>query len=1562
MFRLLIAPLAALVVVVSAAPAPAAWLGDGKPRPPTVTVDDRDPARLRVAVTMPGVALREAVVQGRTVSLVELPGGHLPLVAGEPALPFLPLNLVIPGQGDPVVRVVDATWHEVAAPPPVPSRGNLPRTVRPTDRPLEFGAVYAGGGVHPDAVVRAGRPYVLRDVRGLGLRLFPVRWDAGRGVLLVLRTLELEIETRGGGGVNPLPALAAPPAPGFADLAGRRFANPPDRAGKYRPLATGGRLLVVAPAAFVPALQPFLQWKRERGLEPLVLTVEAAGGTADAIRDSVAARFAEPAGLTYLVLAGDSPLVPGFKGLFEQADDDTRYAQVAGDDLYPDLFVSRVSARDTLELRTQLVKFVRYERDPDPDGAWYAHGAGAASNLGDPTDAVLADRLREDLLGWTFTAIDRIYEPDAAGADIAAALDQGRSLLNYLGHGSGTSWGNPPFANADVHALANGWMNPWIVDVSCANGRFSDPECFAEAWLRTGSPTAPRGAIAMYSASTTTPWVPPTVMQAETIGLLASGQADEIGALCQHGIMKVLDVYPGDEGRQLVEQYNIFGDCSLQVRTARPQPLQVAHHGQLAVGVDVFPVNAGVAGARVAVTGPGVLHGTAVTDATGYAAVPLVVPVTAPGTVILTVTGRNLLPHREPVPVTVPVAVGLRPSPGPLVAGQEGALAVDLTDPAPGLGPVDVTLGGWGVPARTVRVEGAGTAAFAGFVPPYGEELEVRGRDAGSGQVLFRATVPVTGAATLTAPAVGAGVPAIALDGALVPGEPGTVTGTAAEAGLALHVRGCGVDTTAAAAGGAVTLVVRPDSLGTVTIALLKEGYAVHTATVPVVAALGTVGGRIIDPDGVPVPRARVRLYRSGQDRAAGPLVDTTSDGQGWWRHEPDLPVGACDLVVERFGYLTHDAPSSLLFGPNDWRTALPPAPRASLQGTVTAAGTGLPLGALVEVRRPQDRVLVASVYADAGGHFATLELPVGRYLAVVTAAGHLPRATELDLAESGAPAALALAPLTGTIVVVDANLPLGAGHTFPARLDKQGDETAVGYTATPAGSGLAILSSLHGLGYAPAYQPTALIDPAAWPGYDLVVLARGDHDAPLPPDLRAALLAHVAGGGRLLTEGGDLAAAHRADPEFLSRVLHAAAWAGDRGDTVDATGLDHAAASLPVPVFTVLGLVGRGYADGDALVPAHGAQACAAWADGRAAAVAWTDVPDQSAGRTVSFAFSWNRLEVLARDRLLQNAVEWLLHPPAAAGSVTGQVTAAAGGAPLVGAAVWLEPGGRTATAAADGGFAFSGLPAGTYRLGAAQPGFLTAVRTVAVPAAGAAVAQPLPLAAGVDTLLCGDAAAAAIPDAAPAGVLATVAVPDLGPVGGVRVRVDLDHPWPGDLELELTTPAGTVVPLRRADGRSDAVAAGWYAGDLGPAGDLRALAGEAAAGTWTLRAADLAAGDTGTLLGWCLELRVAAAPEPPADGPPRLLAVLGNRPNPFNPVTVIRYAVPRAGRVVLAVHDLRGRLVRTLVDAPHAAAVHEAAWDGTDAAGRAAASGTYLLRLAGPGGAGAGKVMLLR
>ncbi|HET9951223.1 MAG TPA: FlgD immunoglobulin-like domain containing protein [Candidatus Eisenbacteria bacterium] len=97
--------------------------------------------------------------------------------------------------------------------------------------------------------------------------------------------------------------------------------------------------------------------------------------------------------------------------------------------------------------------------------------------------------------------------------------------------------------------------------------------------------------------------------------------------------------------------------------------------------------------------------------------------------------------------------------------------------------------------------------------------------------------------------------------------------------------------------------------------------------------------------------------------------------------------------------------------------------------------------------------------------------------------------------------------------------------------------------------------------------------------------------------------------------------------------------------------------------------------------------------------------------------------------------------------------------------------------------------------------------------------------------------------------------------------------------------------------------------------------------------------------------------------DGAPRASArLLGAAPNPFNPRTTIRFELPRAARARLAIFDVRGGLVRVLVDGPQPAGHHEIAWDGLDGLGRAVATGTYFYRLETEGTSAARKLTLLR
>jgi len=114
----------------------------------------------------------------------------------------------------------------------------------------------------------------------------------------------------------------------------------------------------------------------------------------------------------------------------------------------------------------------------------------------------------------------------------------------------------------------------------------------------------------------------------------------------------------------------------------------------------------------------------------------------------------------------------------------------------------------------------------------------------------------------------------------------------------------------------------------------------------------------------------------------------------------------------------------------------------------------------------------------------------------------------------------------------------------------------------------------------------------------------------------------------------------------------------------------------------------------------------------------------------------------------------------------------------------------------------------------------------------------------------------------------------------------------------------------------------------------------------------------------GWYVDdVHVFADAPTGADGVELMTARVSNYPNPFNPVTNVQYSVPRDANVELAIYDVAGRLVRTLVTEPaHSAGRHTVRWDGRDDDGRAIAAGVYFARLIVDAESTASKMVLLK
>jgi M6 family metalloprotease-like protein len=97
-----------------------------------------------------------------------------------------------------------------------------------------------------------------------------------------------------------------------------------------------------------------------------------------------------------------------------------------------------------------------------------------------------------------------------------------------------------------------------------------------------------------------------------------------------------------------------------------------------------------------------------------------------------------------------------------------------------------------------------------------------------------------------------------------------------------------------------------------------------------------------------------------------------------------------------------------------------------------------------------------------------------------------------------------------------------------------------------------------------------------------------------------------------------------------------------------------------------------------------------------------------------------------------------------------------------------------------------------------------------------------------------------------------------------------------------------------------------------------------------------------------------------------PKSIELFQNYPNPFNPVTSIQYAVghrqTRSIRTTLKIYNIRGQLVRTLIDEDKPGGSYAVLWDGRDENGKAVSSGIYFYKLTAGSSSEVKKMILLK
>lgn len=597
------------------------------------------------------------------------------LEKGMPDLPKVTASLIIPDKSNMEVVIVTSQYRDFPNIEIAPSKGNLTRDIDPSKVPYSYGSAYQRNEFFPMEQAWLRNPYILRDYRGQTVVVNPFLYNPITKVLRVYYQMTLEVRESGISTYNtinrnsPVNQITTE----FKPVYERQFLNASATSSRYTPLEEGGNMLIISHGAFMAEMQDFIDWKTTIGIPVEMVDVSTIGVNSNAIKTYVANYYATN-GLTYLLLVGDNAQVPTVTSGNLGGPSDHAYGYLAGDDHYPDIFVGRFSAETPAHVATMVQRTINYEQEPMTTTDWFTKGVGIGSDQGPGDDNEYDFEhmgiIRDDLLGFTYTSVAELYDGSQGGGDlpgnpnpshVATELNDGRSIVNYVGHGSDVSWGTTGFSNSDVNALTNNNMWPFIISVACVNGNFLNQTCFAEAWLRASNSNGPTGAVATVMSTINQSWNPPMEGQDEMNDILVETYPDNIkrtfGGITVNGMMKMNDTY-GAGGDEMTDTWLIFGDPSVMVRTAMPQQLSVSHPGVAFIGSNQFTITSGVNGAIACLTMNGEILGTA--TVTGGTAVINIPTLTQVGVMTLAVTGFNYLPYIteiEVIPLDGPYVV-----------------------------------------------------------------------------------------------------------------------------------------------------------------------------------------------------------------------------------------------------------------------------------------------------------------------------------------------------------------------------------------------------------------------------------------------------------------------------------------------------------------------------------------------------------------------------------------------------------------------------------------------------------------------------------------------------------------------------------------------------------------------------------------------------------------------------------------------------------------------------------------------------------------------------------------
>ena len=577
---------------------------------------------------------------------------------GKPELPRFTRLVAIPQEGDVSVMINNLEEEIISDIIVYPAQSFQSESQPVRNEFIKDEAFYSGSEVFPLQMVEIGEPAFMRDLRVVNVTVNPFQYNPQTRELKIIKNIEFTVNAQGrGSGITKENRKLSRAFESLYRATVLNYDSVISRDEEYQK-PTYLFIFVDDSSNNVTNNLPYItDWKRQKGFE--VYIQEYTSGTSfytikAFVQNAYDTWEDKP---EFICLVGDAegtyniPTDPAGGG-------DHGYVRLDGTDILADAFVGRLSFNTIIELQTIISKILNYEKTPYmAQTNWY----NRALLVGDPGSSGMScvftnQSIKEMIDYYTPNIISTEVYSGSFSYLMSSNLNSGVSYFNFRG------WMNMAgFDNISINNLTNGLMLPFAVFLTCATGNFVGATSRSEAFIRAGSPSNQKGAIAAIGTATTSTHT--GFNNCVDLGIFYGIFTDKIyhpGGALNRGKLNLYLNYPQNPSNcQFNFSYwnNLMGDPGIEFWTGIPEEMDVVYDSQIGLGTNYFEVTVEnssgnpVENAWISLLTDDNQLFSGYTNEDGYLYLELDIEST--GIATMTVTCHDFIPHLENVEIVV---------------------------------------------------------------------------------------------------------------------------------------------------------------------------------------------------------------------------------------------------------------------------------------------------------------------------------------------------------------------------------------------------------------------------------------------------------------------------------------------------------------------------------------------------------------------------------------------------------------------------------------------------------------------------------------------------------------------------------------------------------------------------------------------------------------------------------------------------------------------------------------------------------------------------------------------